>query len=91
METWGIAALKCGHYKTAELAFLEALTHDTGSGRAALGMQVLSERQGREEEAKRFSDRAHRIWQQADAGVIDAELEYLRKPYPASAAAGEPQ
>lgn len=82
METWGVAALKSGQDKTAELALLEALTHDTGSARAALGMQVLCERQNRPEEAQRFRDRARRLWQRADEGVLDAELAWLRQSYP---------
>lgn len=81
METWGIAALKSGQHKTAELAFLEALTHDTGSARGALGMQVLCERQGRTDEAQRFGERARRLWQRADAGVLDGELAWLRQSY----------
>ncbi len=82
MEKWGTAALKSGQYETAEEAFLEALAHDRGSARAALGMLVLCERQGRAEEAKRFRDLAGRCWQRADAGVLDTELASLREPYP---------
>ena len=55
MELWGIAALKSGRETIAEEAFLEALAHDAGSVRAALGMQVLCEHQGRSEEARRFA------------------------------------
>jgi hypothetical protein len=62
------------------------LTHDNGSARGALGMQVLCERQGREEAARRFGDRARRLWQRADPGVLDSELTYLREAYPASMA-----
>lgn len=88
MECWGIAALKSGQDKVAELAFLEALTHESGSARGALGMQILCERQGRDEEAQRFGERARRIWQRADPGVLDAELAYLRKSYPAKESSG---
>ena len=69
VDTWGIAALKSGEDKVAEFAFLEALTHDSGSARAALGMQILCERQGRDEEARRYRDRARRIWQWSDPGA----------------------
>jgi Tetratricopeptide repeat len=83
IDTWGLAALKSGQDKVAEFAFLEALTHESGSARAALGMQILCERQGRDEEARRYRDRARRIWQWSDPGVLDAELSYLREFYPA--------
>jgi tetratricopeptide (TPR) repeat protein len=91
MEVWGIAALKSGQDQVAELAFLEALTHDGRSVRGALGMQVLRERQGRNEDARRFADRARRIWQRADPGALDAELAYLRQRYPAKAGAEKPK
>src|SRR5262249_54853127 len=41
MEKWGIAALRANQLAVAEEAFLEALAHDTGSARGALGMQVV--------------------------------------------------
>ncbi len=78
METWGAAALRLGRLDTAEEAFLEALAHDTGSARGALGMQVVCERQHRDEEALRFAELAQRCWRQADAGALQRELEYLR-------------
>ena len=81
-EARGIAALKTGQDEIAEEALLHALAHDSGSVRGALGMQVLCERLGRDEEAKRFRELARRIWQKADAGVLDAELSYLRQAYP---------
>ena len=55
MEAWGIEALRCGKMDVAEEAFLEALAHDSGSVRAAMGLQVLCERLGRTEEASRYS------------------------------------
>src|SRR5262249_30442597 len=45
MEAWGLAALRARQETMAEEAFLEALAHDPGSVRAALGLQVLCERQ----------------------------------------------
>ncbi|HTU23274.1 MAG TPA: tetratricopeptide repeat protein [Gemmataceae bacterium] len=78
MELWGIAALKCGRESVAEEAFLEALAHDAGSVRAALGMQVLCEQQGRDEEARRFADLARRCWKQAGSESFEAELASLR-------------
>jgi len=78
METWGIAALHAGKADVAEEAFLEALAHDPGSARAALGMQILCERQGRGEEAARFADLAHRCWNRAAPAAYATELDYLR-------------
>ncbi len=91
MESWGIAALKSGKDETAEEAFLEALAHDKGSARGALGMQVLCERNGRADEAARFRDLARRCWQKADAGVLDAELAYMRESYPVYRNGKEPR
>ena len=62
MEAWGEAALKAGRLDVAEEAFLEALAHDWGSVRGALGMQVVCEREGRTEEALRFAELASRCW-----------------------------
>lgn len=82
METWGIAALQGGKYDIAEEAFLEALAHDTGSVRGALGMQVLCERQGRSEEAARFAESAQRFWRRADPGKLQEELAATRQIFP---------
>jgi Tfp pilus assembly protein PilF len=79
MEAWGIAALHYGSADVAEEAFLEALAHDPGSVRAALGMQVLCERQNRGDEAQRYAKLAHRCWARADAGALDMELAATRK------------
>jgi tetratricopeptide (TPR) repeat protein len=79
MEAWGIAALACNRLDQAEEAFLEALAHDSGSVRGALGMQVLCERQGRTEESIRFSELAQRFWKRADAGRLQAELDAMRR------------
>jgi Tfp pilus assembly protein PilF len=78
MESWGIAALQSGREAVAEEAFLESLAHDAGSVRAALGMQVLCEHQGRTEEARRFADLAHRCWNRAAPESLAAELTALR-------------
>jgi tetratricopeptide (TPR) repeat protein len=78
MEIWGTAALKAGRPDVAEEAFLEALAHDWGSVRGALGMQVVCERQGRTEEAVRFAELAARCWRRADAGSLQIELVDIR-------------
>ena len=78
MEVWGIAALQANKTDVAEEAFLEALAHDPGSVRGALGMQVLCERQGRSEEATRFHDLALRCWRRAEVKDFQAELAWLR-------------
>jgi Tfp pilus assembly protein PilF len=77
METWGICALRGGRESVAEEAFLEALAHDPGCFRAALGMQILCERQGRNQESERFADLARRCWPKAAGNSIAAEMEYL--------------
>lgn len=78
METWGIEALHGGKNDAAEEAFLEALAHDPGSVRAALGLQVLCERLGRHDEAERYSELAKRCWNKADARHLDMELTAMR-------------
>lgn len=85
MEHWGLAALRANRLAEAEEAFLEALAHDSGSVRGALGMQVVCERQGRSEEALRFAELAQRCWRRADSGAIQEELQFLRgTPLPAA-------
>jgi tetratricopeptide (TPR) repeat protein len=78
MEAWGIAALQAKRPAVAEEAFLEALAHDPGSVRAALGLQVLCEQQGRTEEAHRYADLARRCWGRAQPGALETELAALR-------------
>jgi hypothetical protein len=78
MEVWGSAALLAGKHDVAEEAFLEALAHDPGSVRAALGLQVLCERQNRTEEAQQYSALARRCWRRAEVGSFDTELTALR-------------
>ncbi len=82
MECWGMAALQAGKNDIAEEGFLEALAHDTGSVRGALGMQILCERQGRTEEGARFADLAQRFWRRADPGKLQDELFALRQIFP---------
>jgi Tfp pilus assembly protein PilF len=79
MESWGAAALQAGLADIAEEAFLEALAHDAGSARAALGLQVLCERQGRAEEAKRYARMARQAWGRADPEALQCELSTLRQ------------
>jgi len=92
METWGEEALTAGKLIVAEEAFLEALAHDPGSVRAALGMQVLCEKLGRTEEAARFATIARRNWAKADSGRFDALrnefIQKVNKSSPMTAGAG---
>ncbi len=78
METWGAGALAAGKLDVADEAFHEALAHDPGSVRAALGMQVVCERQGRIEESERYASLARRCWARADPGHLQVELACLR-------------
>ena len=78
MEEWGTAALQGHKPDIAEEGLLEALAHDPGSVRAALGLQVLCERQGRTEEAARYAELAHRCWRRATPESFAAELASLR-------------
>ena len=66
MELWGLGALAANKLDAAEEAFLEALAHDAGSAVAALGMQLLCERQNRAEEAARYAALARRVWRHAE-------------------------
>lgn len=79
MEAWGIEALHGGKADVAEEALLEALAHDPGSVRAALGLQVLCERLGRTEEAARYAELARRCWRRAELQAFDTELAEMRK------------
>jgi tetratricopeptide (TPR) repeat protein len=65
MEVWGVGALEAGDAAQAEEAFQEALAHDAGSVKGALGMWALCERQDRSEEAYRYLTLAQRIWSRA--------------------------
>lgn len=92
MEAWGIAALRAGKLDVAEEAFLEALAHDAGSVRGALGMQVVCERQNRTEEAERFAELAQRCWRRAQPESLQIELHHLRRQdSPTTATTGIPK
>ena len=89
MEGWGIAALLADKLDVAEEAFLEALAHDAGCVRGALGMQIVCERQGRSEEAARFGELAARCWRRADPGQLEKERQALRNLTAATHTAGQ--
>jgi Tfp pilus assembly protein PilF len=84
MEAWGIAALGCNRDKDTEEGFLEALAHDPGCARAALGMQVMCERTGRTDEAQRYAELARKCWARADSGKLEIELNALRGEHAAA-------
>jgi tetratricopeptide (TPR) repeat protein len=71
MEQWGIAALEGGLADEAEEAFQEALAHDAGSVRGALGLWALCDRLGRTDEAERYMKVAKRCWAKASAADFD--------------------
>ena len=79
MEIWGMEALRLGHWDIAEEAFLEALAHDSGSVRAALGLACLKELQEDSAVAERYRQLAQRFWAQADSG----QLERLQREFTA--------
>jgi pentatricopeptide repeat protein len=82
LEVWGLAALQTGRDAIAEEAFLEALAHDPGSFRGALGLLVLAERQGKTDEAKQYLAMAERAWQNAEVKDFLAELTAVRQLKP---------
>jgi hypothetical protein len=49
-------------------------------------MQVLCERQGRPEEARRYAALAHKCWRRAEPRDLAAELDALRRDYGTTAA-----
>ena len=71
MEAWGLAALEAGLAADAEEAFQEALAHDNGSVRGALGLWALCTRLGRADEAARYFKLAQRCWAKADGELFD--------------------
>ena len=91
MEAWGVGALDAGDVAIAEEAFQEALAHDAGSVRGALGMWALCDRLGRSDEAARYLKVAHRVWSHAelkDFEALKAELaaKAAKLPRPMTAA-----
>jgi tetratricopeptide (TPR) repeat protein len=94
METWGVAALEAGSATDAEEAFQEALAHDAGSVRGALGLWALCDRVGRSDEAARYLKLAHRVWAKAavkdfEALKADMHARATKIPRPAATTAAE--
>jgi tetratricopeptide (TPR) repeat protein len=95
MEVWGLAALEAGNAIEAEEALQEALAHDNGSVRGALGLWALCDRLGRTEEAERYLKLAHRLWAKANAKDFEgikadmaARATRIAKPMSAETEAG---
>jgi tetratricopeptide (TPR) repeat protein len=93
MESWGAAALEAGLAAEADEAFQEALAHDAGSVRGALGMWALCQRVGRADEAERYLKVAKRCWAKADPkDFAQLQTDFARRaahvPAPHVAAAG---
>jgi tetratricopeptide (TPR) repeat protein len=92
MESWGIGALEAGNATEAEEAFQEALAHDTGSVRGALGMWALCDRLGRAEEASRYLKVARRVWAKAapdDFEAVKADMARRAINLPSATAVDE--
>lgn len=94
MEQWGVAALEAGLADQAEEAFQEALAHDAGSVRGALGLWALCERLGRTDEAERYMKVAKRCWAKAapadfDNLKADMAARALRLPTATTTSGGE--
>jgi tetratricopeptide (TPR) repeat protein len=79
MEAWGTAALEGGIAREAEEGFTEALAHDAGSVRGALGMWALCDRLGRSDEASRYLKLAERCWAKADRKDYDTMKNAMAK------------
>ncbi len=80
MEAWGEAALDCGNLVVAEEAFQEALAHDSGSVKGALGLWALCEKQGRGEAADRYLKLAHKCWSRAESRDFERMKGGLARP-----------
>jgi tetratricopeptide (TPR) repeat protein len=95
MEIWGLAALEAGRWSIAEEGLLEALAHDPGSVRAALGLEALCKRLDRPAEAERYAQLAKRFWKKADVEAFLTLKEEIAKSVPAQpqfvAPAAEPR
>lgn len=79
MEGWGVGALEAGNAAEAEEAFQEALAHDAGSARSALGLWAMCERLGRTEEAERYLKLAHRLWTRAASQDFETQKDQMAK------------
>lgn len=93
MEAWGVGGLEAGDATQAAEAFQEALAHDTGSVRGALGMWAVCERLGQIDVAERYLKVARRCWARADSRDFErlkadfgAKATKLRSPATAAAA-----
>jgi tetratricopeptide (TPR) repeat protein len=94
MEQWGVSALEGGLAADAEEAFQEALAHDAGSVRGALGLWALCDRLGRTDEAERYLKVARRCWAKAapadfDRLKSDMASRALNLPTTATTSGGE--
>jgi len=78
LEKWGLISLAGKDFEDAEEAFLEALAHDPGSFRSALGLRRICELTGRKEEAKDYSILAEKCWSKADSGLLEKEWDLIR-------------
>ncbi len=88
MEAWGLGALDAGLAAEAEEAFLEALAHDAGSVRAALGLEALCQRQNRSAEASAYRKLAGRAWDRADPADLARLRQTIAARWPAPEVAG---
>jgi tetratricopeptide (TPR) repeat protein len=79
MEVWGLAALEAGLVAEAEEAFQEALAHDAGSVRGALGLWAVCDRLGRTDEAARYLKVARRCWARAETHTFARVQEGFAK------------
>lgn len=80
MEVWGTAALEAGDAAEAEEAFQEALAHDAGSVRGALGLWAVCDRLGRTDEAARYLKVARRCWARAEPEAFARlQADYRKK------------
>jgi tetratricopeptide (TPR) repeat protein len=78
MEELGFISLAGKDFAEAEEAFLEALAHDPGSVRAALGLRRLCEVTGRKDESNDYAKLALRCWHKADSGLLEKEWDIIR-------------
>jgi len=91
MEAWGLAALGAGRWSDAEEGLLEALAHDPGSVRAALGLEALCRRQSRTPEAERYLALAKKFWRKADLESFLALKDEIKKLPPSSPQLSSPK